>query len=83
VVHFIKKKHVNLTSFMCSSGKRCTAYLVCQLSSPNLCYWVDDYWLETDLRHSIPARYQPFSNNIHVCKVYSDWLIKSCARYSN
>ena len=62
--------------------KRSTAYIICQLLSPNLCYWVDDYWLETDLRHRIPARYQPFSDNTHVCKVYSDWLIKSWVQHS-
>ena len=62
--------------------KRSTADIICKLSSPNLCYWVNDYWLETDLRHRIPARYQPFSDNTHVCKVYSDWLIKSWVQHS-
>ena len=67
---------------MHTSGKTSTVYLISQLSLPILFYWVDDYCLETDLRHRIPARYQPFSNNFHVCKVYSDWLITSCARHS-
>ena len=82
VVYFIKK-YMSIYHCLCAyirKNKHGLPYT--QLSLPILFYWVDDYCLETDLRHRIPARYQPFSNNVHVCKVYSDWLITSCARHS-